>query len=430
MRKIWIGAAIAVLLAASGPARADALQAKLDSFLFAHRLPGGVLLVSGPAGRAVYAGGLANVRTGERMTPSHRFYIASIGKMAVATSILQQVQDGRLALSDKVRRHLGTTAGFERLPNLDAATLIQLLDHSSGIPDYLTESFNDTQAKDPGRIFKPQEALHYAVGERPTGRPGQRYQYSNSNYVLLGMVLEATEHQDLGAILHRRVLDPAGMHDTTVGADPSDRTLAHGFVADSDDDDAPITADVSLAQWRSMTGDGPLVSTAADLEKLLFALFRDHTLLGLELSAKMSGRSAGTDEYGLGVERNSDDWGQSLGHTGSADGFESEAFYYVRQKTAIVFLSNGNAVGDDSLSDAVAEIVFGGHAPVSGAPASEAPAPDCRPGLALQVLSEGTWWAAHVTTGRTADGRCAVRYDGYGRDDDEAVTAERIRAVQ
>ncbi|AWU96121.1 serine hydrolase domain-containing protein [Azospirillum ramasamyi] len=341
---------LALLLGlASTPAHAaDHLQRLLDRFIAEEELDGGVLLVSGPDLRRVVVSGIAD-RRGERpVTEETRFYVASVGKMATAAVVMQQVEEGLLSL-DRPVRELAPDLPLGKVANANRARLVHLLDHSSGIPDYITDAYEEDEAAKPERLPRSGALLAYAAGEEATGPVGGHYGYSNSNYVLLGHIAALRDGVPFAQVLRSRVLERAGMNSTTVGADPRDRSLAHGYTEEGD---------VSRRSWAATTGDGPLVTTAGDLERFVFALFRDNRLLKPETVRRMMTPSENEEGQGLGVALSKDRWGRSVGHDGRYDGFEADVRYYPGRRTALIFLTNGNQQSDEALLDAVAEEVF------------------------------------------------------------------------
>ena len=348
--------ALAWIAAPAGPARADEFQTLLDRFIEKEGLPGGVLLVSSPQRRSVAVAGLADRRAGRPVTEDTRFYAASVGKVPVAIAALQLVEEGRLDLDAPVASLAAGLPGIAKLPNARAARLRHLLEHSSGIPDYLTDEFAEASAAEPARRWTAAEAIAFAFDQEAEGRPGTLYSYSNTNYVLLGHIIAAADGAPLEAVLRRRVFEPAGMTGTTVGARPGDRRLARGY-QDAEDDGR--LRDVSAVSWNSLLGDGPIVTTAGDLERFLLALFRDGRLLRPATLARMATPSAKEAGYGFGLELGETRWGRWAGHTGSYDGFDAEARYYLDRETVIVFMANGNQDSDRSIIDEAAGRLFG-----------------------------------------------------------------------
>lgn len=352
----------AAMLSAAAPAWARPLQELLDGYLEKHDLPGGVLLVSGPDGRELAVAGIANRRTKAPVTPQTRFYAASVGKMATAVAVLQQVEEGKVGLDDTAAGLAAALPGIDRLANAKSAKLRHLLAHTSGIPDYLTDDYDEAASRDRKQRWTEAAALKFALGEKATGKPGKQYEYCNTNYVLLGAIAAAADGETFDTVLQRRVLDRAGMTRTTVGAIEGEIDLAHGY-ADVNDDGK--LKDVSLLSWNFAMGDGPLVTTAEDLERFLFALFRDGKLLKPQSLALMRSATEHEEGYGMGAEIGSD-WGGWIGHTGSYDGFEAEVRYYPERRTAILYLANGNADTEKSLLDRVASITFKGSGRARG----------------------------------------------------------------
>ncbi len=346
--RLTLVAALLLGSAATPAHAADRLQRLLDRFIAEEELDGGVLLVSGPDLRRVVVSGIAD-RRGERpVTEDTRFYVASVGKMATAAAVMQQVEEGLLSL-DRPVRDLAPDLPLGKVANANRARLVHLLDHSSGIPDYVTDAYEEDEAAKPERLPRSGALLAYAAGEEATGPVGGHYEYSNSNYVLLGHIAALRDGVPFAQVLRSRVLERAGMGSTTVGADPRDRSLAHGYTEDGD---------VSRRSWAATTGDGPLVTTAGDLERFVFALFRDNRLLKPETVRRMMTPSENEEGQGLGVALWKDRWGRGVGHDGRYDGFEADVRYYPGRRTALIFLTNGNQQSDESLLDAVAEEVF------------------------------------------------------------------------
>ncbi|MEZ5666797.1 MAG: serine hydrolase domain-containing protein [Alphaproteobacteria bacterium] len=340
---------LAGALAGTGPVRADdaALQAVLDDFLAEEALDGGVLLVGSDDGDAVVVSGLAELRGRTAVTPDTRFYVASVGKMVVATAILAYVADGALALDAPVLPYVDDIPGIARLDNVERVTVAQLLSHTSGLVDYLDDPFLDASYDEPERHWSAAEAIAFAYDQPAYAAPGATFEYCNTNYVILGHVLERLAGS-LDAALQAKVFGPAGMTASTVGA-PRGVPLARGYMDGED---------VSAQSWASELGDGPMVTTAADLERFAFALFRDGRLLPPQLVAAMTAGTAAEPTYGYGMGIETDGWGAWYGHSGGYDGFEADLRYYPADGTVFVFLTNGNQLSEDAILDEAADAWF------------------------------------------------------------------------
>ena len=346
---------LSILSALPLPAGAESASAVLDGVLRRYDIPGGVLLVSRPEGREVAAAGIADLRSRRPVTEQTRFHVASTGKMLTAVAVLRLVQDGRIALNDPASE-LVDHPDAARLPNLKGATLADLLAHLSGIPDCLRNSRSVTD-KHPSPRWTADEGFRFAPCRSPT-KPGE-HAYSNTNYILLGHILERIDRQPFAEALAARVLRPAGMEDTTVGADPDDPRVARGYRRPND---KGVRADASLYAYSSPLGDAPVTTTAADLERFGNALFRTPgALLDPALLRDMVADRAGddTDEgYGYGVVVEHSDWGPRWGHAGRYAGFRAEFWYFPERDSLIVLLLNGDENTDDDVGAMVARRLF------------------------------------------------------------------------
>lgn len=352
LRSIGVWTTLVVALSCVTPVAAQDsnVQRLLDSFVISEEIPGAVLLISAPDGRWLVTSGVANLETEAPVSPETRFYAASVGKMPVAAAILSLVEDGALSLDQEVWPLINDIAGIERLENADGVTLAQLLNHTSGLSEYLIDEFASTSAAAPAQAWSPDEALIFAYDDPAPARVGQVFEYTNTNYVLLGHIL-ATISGSLEAALTRHVFNPAGMVESSVGADEGDWLLARGYI------DGGQT-DVSLQGWNSVLGDGPVITDVLDLEKFTFALFRDERIVSSDFLEQMTTGSYLEESYGLGIGIDEDDWGEWFGHSGGYDGFEADVRYYPDDEVALIYLSNGNQVSEESLLQLAADWYF------------------------------------------------------------------------
>lgn len=246
--------------ATPGPAgSASAIQMIADELVMAAGSPGAVVHVRDGGRVQEAAAGFADPVTRTPMRVDHRFRIASITKTFTATITLQLVRERRLALRDTLGKLLpGVLPGAERV------TVEQLLTHTSGIPDYLTDSRFTDSIVDGGmhtRDWPPRELLGY--GGRP-GRSGVN-RYSNGNFILLGLVIEKITGQSYAEALRERVTEPLKLRDTELPRDLRPPGLATGRQGDG----PGATVVNSSIFWSA----GGLVSTAADVGAFYEALF-------------------------------------------------------------------------------------------------------------------------------------------------------------
>ena len=198
----------------AGPVEAidGSKRAGIDALLAAHERPGepGCTVGIYREGSVLYSGafGMADLASGRRLTPDTPIAIASISKQFVASAILSLAQDGKLSLDDDIRKYL------PELPDYGAPiTLRRLLTHTSGIRDYigLIELSGHRKAEHvPAArivaVIAQQQGLNFP--------PGEQYQYSNSGYLLAGLIVERVSGEEFAAFARRRVFEPLGMKNT------------------------------------------------------------------------------------------------------------------------------------------------------------------------------------------------------------------------
>ena len=247
--------------------------------------------------------------TGPGTGPETPFAIASVGKTFTAVAVLRLAERGRIRLDDPVTRYLppGITDG---LPAIDRITIGQLLTMTSGLPEYYTDTYFDAALATPDVIQRADAAIAFARGAPPVFRPGTGFDYSNTNYLLLGLILEEVTGQSYAEVLAHEVFSPAGMTRSFVFGS---RALPPDFATGPPE--APL-----LRRYYSGAGfgDGGAISTATDLARFYRALFRDRTLLSATTLTAMLTDPSG-EGYGMGIEIEDG----LVGHSGGDVGFAS-----------------------------------------------------------------------------------------------------------
>lgn len=342
-----LGAAIAALLVgmAASSAVAGPIQPFLDQFVKKEKLPGAVLLISGPQGRQIAVSGVANLKTKEPITADTRFYIASSGKLATAAATLQMVQEKRLKLDEPVFNWVKNVKGIDKLRNIRSVTVEQLLKHRSGLAEYYNDDFEDEAAQRPQKRWSADESLAFAFGEKAQSKPDQEHNYTNTNFVLLGRIMEEVDQTSYANSVQRRIFTPLGMSASSIGAPKATTGLAHGYAADERDK----LEDVSYSGWSAITGDGAVVTTAANYEAFLLALFRDGKVLPPKTVAQMCRpqREELDSGYGLGCANEETPWGDAWGHNGSIPGFNADTWFIPKLGVTVVFFTNGDYQSDE-----------------------------------------------------------------------------------
>jgi D-alanyl-D-alanine carboxypeptidase len=290
-------------------------------------------------------------REGQPIRTDAPFRIASITKVFVAVVVLQLVEEGRLGLDDPASRYAPDAAPWH-------VTIRQLLNHTSGIPDFgMADEFGEQLAAHRDRRWTAAQAVALVADNEPTFPPGAGYSYSNTNYVLLGEVIETVTGHSWAREIRRRILDPLQLRDTYVaGFEPAQRPpIAGYFDLDNDGDFDNVETG---GPWTSLeTSDGAagcIVSTGPDMLAFGDALFHGR-LLSAETMRAMTAEGPfhpRFTNYGLGLEIARPDYRTTIwGHGGYLPGFRSSLWYVPSRDAVIVVLANDARVEPRDLAE-------------------------------------------------------------------------------
>ncbi len=227
---------IGLMFAFFGMAQLSVVQNTMDEIYLEGNYPGIVFSCVGPEGKvSTFTAGYADIESGLKMTANHKLLSGSTGKTMVAAVLMQLVLEGKLTMDDSVSRWLGTESWYGRLPNSQALQVKNLAQHQSGIQRYeFNAEFLMEVKKDPDRVWKPEELISYILSDKPLFEAGKGFTYADTNYILLGMIIEKIERRPYYDVLSERILEPLNLQDII----PTDRRvieeLAQGYTDESD----------------------------------------------------------------------------------------------------------------------------------------------------------------------------------------------------
>jgi D-alanyl-D-alanine carboxypeptidase len=311
------------------------LQEMLDAQRERHGFPGAVVGFVLPDGReGAVATGFSDLEAKKAMTPRDRLLSGSIGKTYVSAVALQLAGEKKLDLDAGIDQWFGEEPWFPRLPNGPDITVRMLMNHTSGIPEHVRlPEFGKAVGANPDRVWKPVELLEYILDAEPLHPAGEGFAYADTNYIVLGMILEKITGRPYYDELRRRVLEPLGLKDTL----PSDRREIPGLVAGYAGPQTPFEKPGRTlregrfvvnpqAEW---TGGG-LAGTTLDLARWARIVYRGGAFPKELMEAFLDGVPAfgGRERYGLGVQVWSGAHGTCLGHAGWFPGYLSLMAYY------------------------------------------------------------------------------------------------------
>jgi D-alanyl-D-alanine carboxypeptidase len=339
------------------------LQLALDSLHQAGRFAGatvGVVLRDGTSfGLAV---GQSDTATDAAMRPTDRMLAGSVGKTFFGALALQLVHEGRLSLDDRLAQHLGSepwwrdAAGRTRLPNGDDITLRMLMNHTSGVVRYeFNPAFTAAVTADPYRVWQPAEQIGYVLDSEPPFAAGQGWDYSDTNYILLALVIEKVTGARAYDLIRSRILEPLALHATVPSSSPMIPGVVQGYAGANNPfggaDAVVVGGRMAFNPGFEWAGGG-YASTAQDLARWAKALYEGHAFdasLMPQLLAGVEARGLGRGtRYGLGVIIRDTPIGTALGHSGFFPGYLTEMRYFPDSGIAVAFQANtsdGRALG-------------------------------------------------------------------------------------
>ena len=358
MRKISIFFVVCLLLTvavhaqtvdANQNALRSALQLKLDEWHKSGSFPGatlGVVLANGESfGLAV---GFSDRETKRPMTPSDRMLAGSVGKTFAAATALQLIKEGKIGLDDKIEKYLGQEPWFSRLPNAKDITIRELMNHTSGLVRYeFKEQFTKDLTANPDKVWKPAELVAYLLDEKPPFEAGKGWDYSDTNYIVLGMIIEKVTGRKFYDEANRRLIKPLKLTGTIPQDGPRLRGVVQGYAGPNNPfggtDAMIVNGKFSINPQFEWTGGG-YASTAQDLARWAKMIYEGKAFSGDLLpqvldgvSAPMLGRET---KYGLGVIIRKTTAGTSYGHSGFFPGYMTDMMYFPEHKVALAVQVN------------------------------------------------------------------------------------------
>ncbi len=335
----------------------DRLQSVVNAFHAGGTFPGVSAAVSLPDGSIIaITSGEADTVLHTSMTPDGLMLQGSVGKTYFAALAMQLVGEDRLDLDARVSGFLGHHDWYRRIPNADGITVRSLMNHTSGVMRYeFMPAFTADLSAQPDKFWTPEERLSYVLDETPSFAPGEGWEYSDTDFILLGMVIEEVTGETCYDLIRSRLLAPLGLEETL----PSDTRTIPGLIQGYaglpnpfGGSDEMLLPDGRFAinpqfEWAG----GGFASTPSDLARWARALYTgkafDEHLLPLMLDGVPARLGPGS-RYGLGVILTDTSAGPSQGHSGFFPGYLTEMAYFPDLDVAVALQVNtsfGRALG-------------------------------------------------------------------------------------
>ncbi len=336
-----VSAVIAAPAAAAGPDRSGP-QRELDNVVSASAVGG---LAEVRDGHRLWRGtsGVAEVGTTREVPVDGRFRAGSVTKTFIATVVLQLVDEGELRLEDTVEKWLPGV-----VPNGDNITIRQLLNHTSGLYDFKDTLTPPEILAGRWKTWTATEMLERALAEPPTVEPpGKAFDYSNTNYILLGEIIEKATGESYGDEVKRRLIKPLRLTGTEMpGTSPRIRgPHPHGYFPTEDG-----LLDFTEMNPSIFGAGGELISTTTDLNRF-FAALLGGKLLPANLLAEMKKPAVEGRAYGLGLAWRDTPCGIVYGNDGDSLTYQTWSFSTpdLRHQVSVALTPNFTGDSDDTI---------------------------------------------------------------------------------
>ncbi|MDW8844379.1 serine hydrolase domain-containing protein [Erwinia sp. MMLR14_017] len=292
-----------------------------------------------------------------KITPDTGFGIGSITKVFVAVIILQLTEEGLLSLDLPLSRWLEKSF-LSGIANAETATVRQLLSHYAGIPSWENQPAWICAARgkgmEPEKRWSPAETIEYIRGKEPLCRPGEQFNYSNTNFTLLGLLIERVTQNTFETELYRRIIGPLALENTclTGAAFSAPLKIANQYhhADNSFIKNAGLSpwfkpannnlVDVSASNLSVEWAVGGIISTAQDLISFILALKNGRLLNAQSRQEMQHWMPADSASMGLSLFRAETNYGRATGHGGNVLGFSACAWWYEKTDCAVVILTN------------------------------------------------------------------------------------------
>lgn len=332
----------------------EALQPFLDSIQRAGRAPGlslGVAMSDG--GSCGIVAGLADTARRIALQPQALLLSGSIGKTYAAAVAMQLIAERKLVLDTLISAYIGKEPWFDRMPNARTARVKNLMNHTSGLVRY---EFNPQFLKDltanPMRVWTPADRIAYLLDKPATFAAGEGWEYSDTNYIVLGLIIERITGRSLNEEIRRRVLQPLALNETRASDSPNVPGLVQGYAGPRNEfggSDAMLDANGRFVinpqfEWAG----GGYASSARDLARWMTDYFQGRaypdSLVRIATDAVPS-RLGRDVKYGLGVIVRPSASGITWGHSGFFPGYVAEARYWPDHRIAVSLQVNTSVGG-------------------------------------------------------------------------------------
>ena len=294
------------------------------------------------------AAGKADLYHDIDMKACNIFRVGSTVKTITAATVLMLSEEEKVNLDDKISDYLEGDM-INRIKNADVATIRELIQHSAGLYNYIQNvEFQTASLNDLVRAWHAQDLLAYAYDKEAYFSPGTDVRYSNTGYILLGLLIEKIEGKPFYEVFEERIFTPLGLTMTRFAAkDPVPDGIVRGYIDLYSN--LQVLESAYFNGWDYFTADGGLISNPYDLNLFMKALLNGHLISSSALEEMLSWqvpREVDTSFYpmsfGLGLFKIETPYGEAYLHSGDAIGYYANMIYFPERDIAIAYAVNSN----------------------------------------------------------------------------------------
>lgn len=332
--------------------KSDSIKKVLDSLVIENEIPGiNFSYIDAKNHQHDFSVGYDNLSKRNKLKISNTMFSGSVGKTYAAAIIFQLVDEGIINLDDKILNHLPPYKWLENLPNIKDITVRMLLSHTSGLPRWVMdpEVWNILN-KEPDKIWSYKDRLSFTFDKGALGQAGEKWAYSDTNYLLLGFLIETLLNKDYYEVLNERILRPNKLNSTFPSLQRDIERLASGYSKMPNLFQVPY--EVVNHEGRYVfnpqfewTGGG-IASTASDLVKWVNLYYNSDLISNRQRNSMYQVNEIGKDvyaeihSYGMGTFVYTTKYGEAYGHSGFMPGYNAIIAFFPELKISCAIQIN------------------------------------------------------------------------------------------
>lgn len=329
----------------------DQTQEVLDKLVKENKLPGLNFSIIKSSGKQLnYSSGFSDTTNQVRLNENHILFSGSVGKTYAVAVLMQLVDEGKISFDNLFLSYFPENEWLKNLPNIEKITVEMLITHTSGLPRYIEDpNVWKTLLENPDKVWTYEERFSYAYNMEPAHDPGKGWSYSDTNYLLLGMLIEKMSGKEFYELVNEKILIPGKLVNThpSLTRDIPNLPVAYSHLTD----DLFNMPEVVVNDGRYIfnpqfewTGGG-FASTTSDLAKWAKyyfegKFFSNDMLTKIVTPTKYGSEIGGEDKCGAGSFIFETKYGKAYGHTGFVPGFNTIFAYFPEHKLAMALQSN------------------------------------------------------------------------------------------